>query len=206
MKHAFRPSTPGGGRGAFLLCFFLWQAAASALGDVARTYTDSGRVQLRQGVAVQHFVVPYGCTGRKFEFYCDAGTARGLPDHEVALQIYSADREHLATSGVKFRDLTDRRGWVMLDDLALEPGAYYAQLFSNSTALSPHLKARLVSGSGYRGGHAATGWQGGRRSAPAGTSRRACRTTRRPPRRRSRRVAASSSCGAGRQLTRLCSR
>ena len=57
-----------------LVCLCL--AASWAQGDIAGTYTDSGRSELRQGVAVQHFVVPYGCVGTAFEFYCDASRTR----------------------------------------------------------------------------------------------------------------------------------
>ena len=175
------PASPCGHRVAAIgLC--LWLAASQAQGDVAETYTDSGRSELRQGVAVQHFVTPHGCVGKALEFYCDASSARGLADHQIALQVYSADRELLATSTVKLRDLPGRRGWVRLGGLALRPGAYYAQLFTNSAALAPHLKARLFSGSAYRGGHATTGWKGG---VPLGPERdfQARLTFEAPPRR-----------------------
>jgi len=147
--------------GLHMLLVSLCLAASWVRGDIAQTYTDSGRSELRQGVAVQHFVVPYGCVGTAFEFYCDASQTRGIPDHEIALQVYSADRKHLKTTSVKLRNLPSRRGWLKLDGLALPHGTYYAQLFSNSKALSPHLHARLFSSSDYRGGHAATGWKGG---------------------------------------------
>ena len=147
--------------GLWAVALGLCLTAVQVRGDVANTYTDSGRSVVRPGVAVQHFVVPYGCVGTAFEFYCDARSAPGLPDHQIALQIYSADRKHLATATVKLRDLPGKRGWVAIHGLKLKQGAYYAQLFTNSKSLAPYLRARLFHASAYRGGYAATGWKGG---------------------------------------------
>jgi hypothetical protein len=113
------------------------------------------------GVAVQHFTVPYGCTATKVEFRCDTARARHLPDHTVVVQIYSADREHIATNGADASLFCAAPGWLAVDKLALTSGQYFAQMFSNSQALQALLQARLAVGSSYRGGYAASGWQGG---------------------------------------------
>jgi len=148
--------------GSALACL-LGLLVAGGHADTIVTFDPAAPSSLWQGIAVQHFTVPPGCSGTRFEFYCDTRPLppASLPDHEIALQVYSADREHLATASVKRRGLKDRHGWVVLDGLDLPSGAYYAQMFTNSKALAPHLRARLSSGGAYRSGHAATGWKGG---------------------------------------------
>ena len=113
------------------------------------------------GVAVQHFTVSYGCTATKVEFFCDTSQATQLPEQLVALQVYSAERKHLATIQAPARQFCAPPGWLALDNLALAPGEYYAQMFSNNEALQALLRARLVAGSDYRGGYAARDWEGG---------------------------------------------
>ena len=127
------------------------------------TFDPTGPSVVWDGIAVQHFTVPPTCTGTRIEFWGDTtGLPAGrLPDHQIALQVYSAEREHIATAALKRRELKGRRGWVALGDLRLPTGAYYAQLFTNSKALAPHLRTRLCSGDLYRSGYAATGWKGG---------------------------------------------
>lgn len=133
----------------------------SAAPLVVPTYTEGAPRALRQGLAVQHFAVPYGCVGTQLDFYCDVSSAKDLGDQEVALQVYSADRQHLATASVKVSTLPNGRGWVSLPGLTLRPGAYCAQLFTNSQALGPYVNACIRSRSNYRGGYAAAGWEGG---------------------------------------------
>lgn len=113
------------------------------------------------GIAVQHFTVPYGCTASKVEFRCDTSRARHLPEHTLVVQVYSESRQHLATNGAPAKQFSEAPGWLAVEGLSLAPGKYYAQMFSNSEALQPLIRAYLVTDSGYRGGHAATGWEGG---------------------------------------------
>jgi hypothetical protein len=134
---------------------------------VVNTYTAGSPAAPWAGVAVQHFTVPYGCIGSRLEFYCELTGGLGLVDHEVALQVYTADHQHLATGAVKVRDLPNGRGWVAVKGLHLKPDTYYAQLFTNSESLRPHLRAVLHSRSDYRGGCAAQGWKGGVPLGPA---------------------------------------
>ena len=96
------------------------------------------------GVAVQHFTVPYGCTATKVEFRCDTSRARHLPDHTVVLQLYSADRQCLATGGAAASLFAAAPNGLAVEQLSLAAGEYYAQMFSNSQALQPLLQAHLA--------------------------------------------------------------
>jgi hypothetical protein len=58
-------------RGAWFLALLWGTGGWSACADVIPTYDEQGPSRLWQGIAVQHFTVPYGSVGRKLEFFGD---------------------------------------------------------------------------------------------------------------------------------------
>jgi hypothetical protein len=127
-------------------------------------------------VLVQTFAVPEGTVGTKFEFYCVNGSDT-LTNVNAILQVYRLFPDALYIGAVvrPFSDFVGSENWMVMDNLNLEPGYYYAQLYPSDNGASTWSSFGSVyyPESTYSGGTAAYGWSGG--TAVAGDFK--CRLT-----------------------------